>query len=138
MVVRTQVTVYTKQKEIFDLKFRWNGNNHRKMEKKSLHTQEDEVMRQILLVPESLQWEASSAGQDTKRQTYRVECLTGAPWPQWLGLCRDDTHHAEMERFAEVHLLQQMQQPLPHLLWFEKQTMDGLERTTFTQEVQNC
>lgn len=106
--------------------------------KKSLHTPEDEVMRQIPLVLESLQWEASSAGWDTKRQTYRVECLTAAPWPQWLGLRTDDTHHAEMESFAEVHLLQQMQQPLPHLLWFEKQTMDGLERTTFTQEVQNC
>lgn len=105
---------------------------------KSLHTQEDEVMCQTLLVPERLQREASSAGRDTKGQTDREERLPVGPWPLWPGLPADDTHHAEMESFAEVHLLQQMQQPVPHLMWFEKQTMDGLERTTFTQEFQNC
>lgn len=54
------------------------------------------------------------------------------------GTTAQHTHHVEMESSAEVHLLQQQQQPAPHLLRFEKQTVDGLNRTALTQEVQKC
>lgn len=46
------------------------------------------------------------------------------------------THHAEVERPAEVHLLQQLQQPALHLLRLEQQTGEGPDGRAHTQEVQ--
>lgn len=43
-----------------------------------------------------------------------------------------------MQGFIEVELLHQQQQPAPHLLRFEKQTVDGLHGAALTQELQHC
>lgn len=47
------------------------------------------------------------------------------------------THHVEVQGFAEVYLIQQEQQPAPHLLGFKQQTVDGLSRSTLAQELQH-
>ena len=44
-------------------------------------------------------------------------------------------HHVDMQGFAEVHVLQQLQQPAPDLLGFEQQAVGVLHRGTHTQEL---
>lgn len=100
-----------------------------------LPTQEDGAVSRTLLEPEGLQQEASSAGPCTReRQTEVGGAEADSSWNPLH--THTHTHHAEVERPAEVHLLQQLQQPALHLLRLEQQTGDGLDRRAHTQKVQ--
>lgn len=86
-------------------------------------TPKDGAGNQIPPARASPRREASSTGRDTggeadtNVQKHHLHCD-----PETCAACA--THHVQVQGFAEVHLLQQQQQPAPHLLWFEEQAGD--------------
>lgn len=108
----------------------------RRKRPRGVRTREGRAASPTPPAPDSLWQETSSAGPGTRRQAHREDgwcCSVATP----ARTSARHTHHVEVESSAEVHLLQQQQQPAPHLRRFEEQPVHGLHRSTLAQEVQD-